>query len=323
MTARESGGLFVWCPETGKGFDPAALALLGKARETADMLGARVHALWPTAGGKADPQALVASGADRVLRVSSPHVEPPRLGILARVAEAVVKERAPDALLFPDTPFLRALAARLAARLQTGCVAGAHAVELDTTENALVFAQRAFGGRVLNASVVTAKPVLALLAEHAYRVPVPDETRYGSTEDVVIEVREEHARVRPLERVAAAEPGRVPVAVGIGRGLGSEAAAKRARDLARLLGAKVVGDRHAGDLGWVEPGEVVGLGAGSLETRLYLALGVLGSMDHLAAVNAEVIAAVHAEPDAPVFRRANYGIVGEPVKVLDALLAAR
>jgi len=314
-----SDGLWVWVEERGGRFDSSTFELLGKARELADNLGARVTALWLTADGGDDPQRLVAAGADKVVKVASPHVAPPRLGILVRAALQFMQDQRPDALLLADTPFHRALASRLAARLETGCVAGVSNVELDTMERQLVFTVRGFHGRLTESVVVRTKPALALVEPHAFRAPLPDDMRYGRVEEGATDAREEHSRIKPKAKGDARREADVVVCLG---GALAEKDVPRARDLAHRLGAKVVGDRHAHEMGFVTDEEVVALGHRRERARLWLSLGAWGSLDHLEAVQAETIVAAHPDPEAPIARRAQFAILGDVSKALDGLLGA-
>lgn len=314
-----SDGLWVWAEERDGKFESSTFELLGKARELADNLGARVTALWLTAAGKEDPQRLIASGADKVVKVASPHVAPQRLGILARAALQFLEDKQPDAVLLADTPFHRALASRLAARLETGAVAGVASIDLDTMERQLVFGVRAFDGRIVDEFAVRTKPAIALVAPNAFRAPLPDDYRFGSTEEGATDAREEHSRIRPKAKAAAAgETGRF---VCLGGAL-AEKDVPRARELAAKLGAVVVGDRHAAELGFVKDEEVVGLGQRRVRARLWLALGTWGSLDHLQAVHAESFVAAHPDASAPVLRRADFAIVGDVAKAVDGFLGA-
>lgn len=333
------GGLWVWAEEREGKFEPSTFELLGKARELADNLGARVTALWLTAAGspaagdprpgggsasarahgKEDPQRLVASGADRVVKVASPHVAPQRLGILARAALQFLEDKKPDAMLLADTPFHRALASRLASKLETGCVCGVTSIDLDTMERQLVFAVRAYDGRITEQYAVRTKPAIALVEAHAFRAPSPEESRYGSTEEGATDAREEHSRIKPQGRVKGARLIDTVVCLG---GALPEKEVPRARELAQRLGAKVVGDRHAHEMGFVKDDEVVGLGHRRERAKLWIALGTWGSLDHLEAVQADTMVAAHPDANAPVMRRAQFGIVGDLGKSLDGLLGS-
>ena len=135
-------------------------------------------------------------------------------------------------------------------------------------------------------------------------------------------------RVRDLGPVDFAPPDWRPltkarVIVAVGRGMEDAEGVALAAELAERLGAELAGDRGARDAGWIDEAHEVGVTAQEVAPELYVALGVLGDTVHNAAiVGARRVAAVHANPRAPIFAAADVAVAGEPKVVVRALLEA-
>ena len=229
-------------------------------------------------------------------------------------------------MLFPATYDGRDLAARLAAKLGVGLAADCTEVSVDD-EKRFVQVRPAFGGNLM--AVIhqpVAKPQLATLRPH---ITKPAKAKMKTTPVV------EHAslvglprnfdkKVLDTVREVAEEAGNLDeaeVVIGIGRGLGSLDNLKTVNRLAVLLNAAVGGSRGVVDAGWLPHSQQIGLTGRVISPKMYMALGISGAVQHLVGVRtAKEIVAINIDPEAPIFKVATYGIVGDLFSILPTLI---
>jgi electron transfer flavoprotein alpha subunit len=260
--------------------------------------------------------AVAATGADSVLWLA------PADGCSAescapQVAD-LVASAAPRLAVCGIDPQARALLGAVAARLGAAVLGAVTAVRADGP--ALVLERSGLGGVVVE-SVQTTGPVAVILA------PAEDEAATGAPVAVTGVDAAEWASVRLLRVEAAAAAGGLGDAatvVSVGRGLRARDDLALVQQLAEALGAQVGCSMPvADDLGWVPKDHYVGRSGQQISPRLYLAVGISGAPQHLEGIRgAKVVAAINSDPEAPIFRRADYGVVGDLYEVVPALLDA-
>ncbi len=237
-------------------------------------------------------------------------------------AFAAAKKAGAKAVVAPASRTGRSWTARLAARLDAALLEDV--LELEPAADAVVAKKYAFLNRVLETQkaaypvVVSTKPNTAPLAE-----PKGE----GTVEALTVELGELEQRVEVLEKIKE-EQKRVPlteanVVVTGGRGMGSAEAFQLVEELADLLGGAVGATRAVVDAGWRPYAEQVGQTGKTVQPNLYIALGVSGAVQHQAGMNkSKVVVAVNKDPDAPIFKESDYGIVGDVHQVLPAMIEA-
>lgn len=326
-------GVAIWAEceerEGGRSLAPkrVALELLGIGRRLADELGQPLIALMPTDGRPVDVDVLLAHGADRVVRFEDRLLWPYSTDAYATVLSAMVAAGKPNIFLLGATTNGRDLAPRVAARLKLGLTADCTRLEINE-DGQLVQTRPAFGGNIM-ASILTpfSRPQMATVRPKVFAVPEPKPGRAGTVEflDVALKPGIVRTKVLGIEVAAGAGSGGIDeanVIVAAGLGLGTPANLALARELAAALGGVLAGSRAIVEAGWIPHTLQVGQSGTTVSPDLYIALGISGAVQHLVGMSsAKTIVAVNADPEAPIFKVADLGIVGDAMQILPALIA--
>lgn len=300
------------------------LELLGLARRlVAD--GVRVVAACLGAGiADGVAKRLIANGADDVVVVDDPLLEPYQADAWLPDAVAIARHRAPTAILLPHTPMGADLAPRLAIRLDTTVATGC--VDARSVDGVLRFTRPCYGGNATEIVSFRSAPAVATIKAKSQDALPGDDRRHGKVERWPATVTGDGVRTRITARTRAdGTAGRLEnakVVVSGGRGIGGPEGFGNARILAELLGGAVGASRVACDLGWCPPSWQVGLSGKTVAPDLYIALGISGAGQHMAGCgNARTIVAVNTDSNADIFKSAHFGIVGDCREILPALIA--
>ncbi|MBI3090578.1 MAG: electron transfer flavoprotein subunit alpha/FixB family protein [Candidatus Tectomicrobia bacterium] len=304
--------------------DRHTLDLLGGARQLADAFGEPLGAVLLGSGVREQAQALIAAGADRVLSVDDPLLGDYQNDACLAALQAVVGAHRPQLLLFGHTPVGRDLAPRLAFRLEVGLAPDCVAIE-PGQQGACRFVRPVFGGMCSAAYVLSGRPQIATVRPMAMSAREPDPSRRGEVTDVAVALDGGSLRARFVERVKAAAEGvrleDADVVVSGGRGLGSAESFSYVEELAEVLGGVVGASKAACDEGWISPDRQVGLTGKVVGASLYVAVGISGASQHMAGCSgAKCLIAVNTDAEAPIFKHAHYGVVGDYKKVLPPLI---
>ncbi len=271
-------------------------------------------------GPRALAETAAAMGAHRVAWIETAD-DVPSEGYAATVGQALAAAR-PRLVLATTTPQGRALLGAAAAALGAVVVAGVVAIRVE--DESVVVDRTDLDGRVIETLATTA-PVAALFAGAAGEVAAPALAAPAPIERLAAEWPS-GIRIEKAESVGAAGNGVADAerVVAVGRGVRAQADLAMVEDLAAALGA-VIGCSMpiADDFGWVAKESYIGRSGQHISPRLYLALGISGAPQHLDGVrDAKTVVAVNIDPEAPIFRRADYGIVGDLYEVIPQLQAA-
>lgn len=254
------------------------------------------------------------AGVDEVRHVTSPGaVEALAGGVAALAAEAT-----PGLVLVGSDPSGRAIGGAIAGALGATMVAGVRAVRSDGAS--LIVEQTVLRGSA-EVTLAASAPVVALFAGDDADVSPAAPVPVTSVEVVAAAVEVAAVASAPGAGAGLAAAPRV---VSIGRGLRRAADLELIERLATALDAEVGCSMPvADDLGWVPKDHYVGRSGQHIAPRLYLAVGISGAPQHLEGVRgAKVVAAVNSDPDARIFRSADFGIVGDLYEVVPALIDA-
>ena len=308
--------------------------LLGPGRRLAVKLNGRLAAVLFGSDVAAPAEELLSLGVDVVYKVDAPSLAHYNSWLYPRLLEKLVRDEPvpPHSLLIGATYAGMDLAPAAAARLGAGC--SAHCVRLDLDEQGnLLQGVPGFGGAVL-ATVVSpfTRPQIATVKPGVFAAPdfapaAPSEAPCkgeinevafpfpGTAPVKVIAVKKEEFTGVPLEKAAAVVAG--------GAGVGSREGWAKIEELAALLGAAVGATRPAVDAGWAKEAQMIGQSGKTVRPRLYIGIGISGDIQHTVGIqDADKIVAINANPKAPIFKMADYGLAADYQEIVPLLCAA-
>ncbi|MBI3782667.1 MAG: electron transfer flavoprotein alpha/ beta subunit [Deltaproteobacteria bacterium] len=314
--------IWVMAEVLGDNVRPVTFELLGKAREIADALRSQVAAIVLGNSAARFAPALAAHGADRVLVGEHPMLAWFDVDNQTRISTRAITALQPRMVLFGATASGRDLAPRLAARLQLGLTGDCIDLGVDSSGH-LVQYKPAFGGAVVAPILSKTIPAMASVRPGMLRALDPDPSRPVRIEELSVE-EVQAPRVLVTERRpigdAAAALDNSEIVIGLGKGFGSRENLDAAHELASLLGASFCTTRDVADEGWLPRQLQVGLTGRAIAPKLYIAVAIRGAFEHMVGLRrAGLIVAINKNPKAPVFKSADYGIVGDYRDVLPAL----
>jgi electron transfer flavoprotein alpha subunit len=297
-----------------------ALEMLGAGAALAAALGGSVEAVLLGSGLGNLPDTLAQYGATKVYVADDPALEAYSGEGYTNTLAAFIGKASPAIVLVGATAMGKDLAPRLAARLGVGLATECTAMEIDGGR--LLATRPIFAGKALAKVTLSGDPQMVTVRPNVLPVPEFDASKTAVAEPVAAAVGNVRARV---VGVLGAGEGEIDVAeaniiVSGGRGVGGPEGFAPVRSLARALHGAVGASRAAVDAGWIDHGHQVGQTGKTVTPNLYIACGISGAIQHLAGMKtSKVIVAVNKDPEAPIFKLANYGIVGDLFEVVPAL----
>ncbi|MCS7099286.1 MAG: electron transfer flavoprotein subunit alpha/FixB family protein [Sulfolobales archaeon] len=311
-----------------------SLELVGKARELAAKADMSVGAIVVGYGVSDIAREVIYRGAEEVHVVDDRRLATYSLIPYTTAVAEVIRKVEPEIVLFSATVSGRELAPRVAARLRTGITADCTDVDIGDWvdpatgrryERILYQIRPTFGGEIM-AAIVTPnhRPQMATVRPGLFSVPPRDTSRSGRVFEWNVEVpsdeleKVEVLEVRRERRKVDLKSARVIVSGGRGCGLkGFELV----RELAKVLGGEVGASRAAVDSGWIPYDHQVGLTGQTVKPEVYVAIGISGAIQHVVGMkDSKIVIAINKDPDAPIFRIADYGIVGDLFVVLPKII---
>ena len=301
--------------------------LLGQGRKLADDLGCQLCGMLLCDGGQAETFAkeAIAYGAEKVYVMESPLLKTYRTEPFAAGAVALVRKHKPEVVLFGATTQGRDFAGNVATTLEAGLTADCTGLDIDQEAKQLKQTRPAFGGNIMAVILdyPQYRPQMATVRPKVFPMPAKDESKKGEILRETLSMTEEQVRTRVLEFLRGAEAINLvdaEIIVSGGRGIGNSENFKVIRQLAEALGAAVGASRAAVDSGWISYEHQVGQTGRTVRPKIYVAAGISGAIQHQAGMKtSDIIVAVNKDPEAPIFKIATYGIVGDLFTVLPML----
>jgi electron transfer flavoprotein alpha subunit len=318
--------VFAFAESRGGDVRKAGLEAVSAARMIADQTGGgEVHALLAGAPGiAAQAERLAAAGADVVLVVEHDGLALYNPEAVAATVAARIREGGYRAAVFSATSQGKDLSPRVAAKLRAPLAPDAIALAVEG--DAIVVRHPMYTGKVIGSLRITAAP--ALLSVRLGVIPVAEAGKAGRVEPVQPALDPAQGRVRVTElkegNTGKVDLGEAPVIVAGGRGLKSADNFKIVEELADSFGNAAVGaTRAVTDEGWRPHSEQIGQTGRVVSPELYVAVGISGAIQHLAGMRtSKTIVAINKDKEAPIFKVADYGIVGDVFEVVPALTDA-
>jgi electron transfer flavoprotein alpha subunit len=301
----------------------ASLESVCVARRLADAgVGGPVAAVLVGAGVQGLAGELAAYGAERVYVFEDAALASYATEPWARALAKAIGDQKPKAVLIPYTALGKDLAPRVAAKVGAGLVSDC--VALEAKDGRLEARRPMYSGKVYAAVRWEGEPQLATLRPNVFPLGARDESRKA---DIVAGSVDASSRAR-VTAVHAKAGGKVELSeaqiiVSGGRGLRGPENFHLVESLASALGAAVGASRAVVDAGWVDHQYQVGQTGKTVSPGLYIACGISGAIQHLAGMSSsKYIVAINKDPDAPIFKVADYGLVGDVFEILPKLTDA-
>lgn len=317
-------GVWVWVEQFRGEACSISWEMMGQGRKIADALGTTLTACVLGHQVEHIAQEAIQYGADRVFLVDDPAMRVYRTAPYAAQLTDLVRQHKPEIFLLGASARGRDLAGAVATEVRTGLTADCTGLDIDPETNLLRQTRPAFGGNIM-ATIICPnyRPQMATVRHRVFELPTPDPNRKGQIVSVPASMGEGEIASRVVDFIM--EEGQVNLAdakiiVSGGRGVRGPEGFAPIQELAEVLGGAVGASRAAVDAGWIPYAHQVGQTGRTVRPDLYIACGISGAIQHLAGMGtAKVIVAINKDPEAPIFKVANYGVVGDLFQIVPAL----
>ena len=259
-------------------------------------------------------------GADQVLIIENDQLEHYTPEGYSQAFMAAIQEENPEAIVIGHTSLGKDLAPKIAAKLSSGLVSDV--TEVSVEGGNIVFTRPIYSGKAFERKIVTDGIIFATIRPNNIPILAKDESRTGNVKNLDVEIKDLRTIVREVVRKTAegVDLSEAKVVVAGGRGVKSADGFKPLKELADVLGGAVGASRGACDAGYCDYSLQIGQTGKVVTPDLYIACGISGAIQHLAGMsNSKVIVAINKDPEANIFKVADYGIVGDLFEVVPLL----
>lgn len=302
-----------------------SLELLGEARKLAAQLGEEVSAVLIGHEVAEMSGTLIAGGANNVYLIEGSAFEHYTTDAYAIALTHLIRKYLPSVILLGATNDGRDLGPRVAARVRTGLTADCTSLSIDLGTRLVAWTRPTFGGNIMATIFCPhTRPQMGTVRPKVFKKPEPDYGRKGKIIREALAISETDIRTKIVDIVKVCSFSvnleDAETIVSGGRGLGKPEGFRMLEELAQVLKGTVGSSRAAVDAGWMPYPHQVGQTGKTVAPKIYIACGISGAIQHLAGMQtSDVIIAINTDPDAPIFKVATYGIVGDVYEVVPAL----
>lgn len=290
--------------------------------ETSKLLGTNMVAVCVGNVPTEATEVVAKYGAEKIIVINNNELESFNAGLYAEVISQAVTQNGVNTLIFSSTFNGKTLASRLSAKLKAGLVT--NAVSLPDVSNGFTVKKSVFSGKGFGYFVVKSPIRIITVSINSFKVAENNAPINIDNLSVTLSSATQNYKVTHVTR----SKGKISlpeadIVISGGRGLKGPENWHLVEDMAELVGAATACSKPVSDIGWRPHSEHVGQTGITISPNLYVAIGISGAIQHLAGVSSsKVIVAINKDPEAPFFKAADYGIVGDAFEVMPKLISA-
>jgi len=322
LPVSEYQGVWVYIEQRNGKVAPVSLELLGAGRDLADKLGVELAGVLLGNNVGHVVNDLYEHGADAIYMIDAPVFDQYRSEAYQVGVVDLVRKFKPEILLFGATAIGRDLASTVATELGTGLTADTTRLDIDMKNRFLEASRPAMGGNIMATILCKVqRPQMASVRPKVMKALEPVKGRTGKLVKETINIDESILRTKVIKVVQEIgdqiKLGDADIIVSGGKGMQDEKGFQLIRDFAKQLGAATGASRDAVEAGWAKHSEQVGQTGTTVAPKLYFAIGISGAVQHTVGMeNSEVVVAINKDPNAQIFEKCNYGIVGDAFEII-------
>jgi len=318
-------GIWVFIEQKNGKVQSVSYELLGKAVELAKKLGCQVSGILIGNDLKDQVDEIFWRGADNVYLVQAPEIANFQDEPYSKILVELTRKYKPEILLCGATAIGRSLISRVAVKIKAGLTADCTGLDIDTEKKILLQTRPAFGGNIM-ATIISPdyRPQMATVRHKVMQPIEPDKNRKGKVIEENFDKAVYVSRTKLLDIVEEIETliniSEADIIVSGGRGMQGKENFRLLEELAHVLNAAVGSSRAAVDAGWMPYSHQVGQTGRTVAPKIYFACGISGQVQHLVGMqSSKIIVAINKDPEAPIFKVATYGVVGDLFQIVPAL----
>ena len=302
------------------------LELLGQGRKLADARGQKLAAVLIGENVEGIAKEAFAHGADLAYVVEGAEYKHYNTDAFTIACVDLIHTYKPSVILLGATNDGRDLGPRISCRVGTGLTADCTGLGIDEATGFVAWTRPAFGGNIM-ATILCPdhRPQMGTVRPNVFKKPVPDYNKTGEIIKVASKVKATDIRTKLVDLIqvctASCNLEEADIIVSGGRGMCKPENFSMIEELSEVLGAAVGASRAVVDAGWKPALHQVGQTGKTVAPKIYFAFGISGAIQHLAGMSSsDIIIAINKDADAPIFKVADYGVVGDALEVLPIMI---